>query len=369
MGLADHLRELRTRLGISLLAIGACAVVVFIFWEPVYAFIRQPYCETTPGRENCNLFALGIFDQFKVRLRVAMIGGVVLAAPVWLYQLGAFITPALHRKERRYAAGFLATSLALFCVGIVFAYLTISQGLDFLLRIGGGDVTTLVSIQSYLSFVTLCLLAFGFAFQFPVVVTFLNMVGAFITPALHRNEKKDAAGFLAASLVLFATGTTFAYLTIAQGLDFLLSVGGEDVYTITSVQSYLSFVTLCLLAFGVAFEFPVVVTFLNMVGAFPVETMKRVRRYMYVGIFAASAVITPSQDPFTFVIMAVPICFLYEGCILLARLRARAARRRRAADPVAALGDDETSTVDLTPSPLDDPADTDRSAGAPTAGT
>lgn len=267
MSLVDHLRELRTRLGISLLAIGVCVVVVFVFWEPVYDFLRRPYCSTSAGSENCNLYAMGIFDQFKVRLRVSMIGGVVLAAPVWLYQLGAFITPALHRKEKRYAAGFFTASLALFAVGTVFAYLTISQGLDFLLRIGGSDVTTLVS-----------------------------------------------------------------------------------------VQSYLSFVTLCLIAFGVAFEFPVVVTFLNMVGLFPVAKMQAWRRGMYVAIFAAAAVITPSQDPFTFVIMAVPICVLYEVCILIARARERAARRRLANDPVASLSDDATSVLDTRPSGLHDEA-------------
>lgn len=275
MALVDHLRELRKRLGISALAVLAAMVVVFVLWEPVFDFLRQPYCDTSAAQEeDCRLASVGVFDQFKVRLRVAGIGGAVLAAPVWLYQVGAFITPALHRNERKYAAGFLA-----------------------------------------------------------------------------------------ASLLLFAAGTVLAYLTIAQGLDFLLSVGGDGVYTITSVQSYLSFVTLCLLAFGVAFTFPVVVTFLNMVGAFPLETMTRVRRYMFVGIFAASAVITPSQDPFTFVIMAVPICVLYEGCILLARLREKAARRRRAADPVASLSDDETSGLDLTPSALDD----DRTAGTTTS--
>jgi sec-independent protein translocase protein TatC len=74
---------------------------------------------------------------------------------------------------------------------------------------------------------------------------------------------------------------------------------------------------------------------------------------MYVAIFAAAAIITPSQDPFTFVILALPICLLYEGCILLARLRERAARRRRAADPVASLGDDQTSALDVAPSPID----------------
>jgi len=260
MALSDHLRELRNRLAVSLLAIAACVVVAFVFWEPIYDFLRRPYCATTAGRENCNLFALGIFDQFKVRLRVSMIAGVVLSAPVWLYQIGAFVTPALHRKERRYAAGFLA-----------------------------------------------------------------------------------------ASLVLFAAGAVMAYFTIAQGLNFLLGVGGGGVTTLVSVQSYLSFVTLALTAFGVAFLFPVIVTFLNMVGLFPVARMQAWRRGMIVSIFAGAAVITPSQDPFTFVIMAVPICLLYELCIVIARLRERTARRRLADDPLAQLGDDETSGIDSPP--------------------
>ena len=264
MSLVDHLRELRTRLGISALAIVLGMVVTWFLWVPLFDFLKQPYCDTSAGSAaDCELFAVSVFDQIRVRLRVAAIGGILLAAPVWLYQIGAFITPALHRQERKYAAGFLAASLVLFSVGTVFAYLTISQGLDFLLRIGGDGITTITSVHAYLNFVTLCLLAFGFAFEFPVVVTFLNMVGAF-----------------------------------------------------------------------------------------PVATMRRWRRGMYVGIFGAAAVITPSQDPFTFMIMAIPICGLYEVCILIARLRERRQRRRRAADPVASLGDDETSTIE--PVPADD---------------
>lgn len=261
MSLVDHLYELRTRLGISALAVILSMVVVFFLWEPLFDFLKQPYLETTAGAEaEGQLYALSVFDQFRVRLRVAAIGGAVIASPVWLYQIGAFITPALHRNERKYAAGFLA-----------------------------------------------------------------------------------------ASLLFFALGVVMAYLTIAQGLDFLLSIGGDGITTITSVHAYLSFVTLCLLAFGFAFEFPVLVTFLNMVGVFPVSTMKRWRRGMYVGIFAASAVITPSQDPFTFVIMAVPICLLYEGCILIARVRERSARKRHQADPVASLPDDVTSPLERLP--------------------
>ncbi|MDP3712859.1 MAG: twin-arginine translocase subunit TatC [Mycobacteriales bacterium] len=254
MSLIEHLVELRNRSAKSLAALAVCVVVVFVFWEPAYDFLRQPYCDTRAGAENCDLTAFGIFDQFKVRLRVAFIGGAIVSSPVWLYQLGAFITPALHRKEKKYAAGFLA-----------------------------------------------------------------------------------------AALLLFLVGTTFAYLTVSRGLDFLLEVGGGDINTLLSIQSYLSFLTLCLLAFGVAFEFPVLVLFLNVVGVFPSSKMRAWRRGMILGIFTGSALITPSQDPFTFCFMAIPIYLLYEACIVIARLRERA--RRGSGEDYSGLADDEVSAL------------------------
>ena len=264
MSLVEHLYELRSRMGKALLAITVCVIVVFVFWEPVFDVLRQPYCDTTPGRINCDLFTTGIFSEFKVRLRVGFLGGVILASPVWLYQIGAFITPALHRKERRYALGFLLASLSLFAVGTVFAYLTISRGLDFLLRVGGGNIVNLVGVQEYISFVTLCILAFGIAFEFPVVIMFLHLVG-----------------------VLSST------------------------------------------------------------------KMRSARRGTIIGIFAASAFITPSQDPFTFCFMAAPLCLMYEVCILVARVRERARRRRGDTVDYSALADDEVSPLEEAPSMLD----------------
>jgi sec-independent protein translocase protein TatC len=264
MALADHLRELRNRLGISLLALGVGVVLAFVFWEPIYDFLAQPYCDTQKAAEKCNLYAFGIFDQFMVRLKVSFIAGAVLTAPIWLYQLGAFITPALHRREKKYAAAFLGASFVLFSIGCVMAYLTVSRGLSFLLSVAGGDVLTLLSIQSYLSFVTLMLLAFGVAFLFPVVITFLNLTGILST-----------------------------------------------------------------------------------------DRMRASRRAMVFGIFVVSAVITPSQDPFTFMAMALPLCVLYEGCIVIGRVRDRTRRRAVAADPLAQLGDDETSYLEPTPSYVD----------------
>jgi sec-independent protein translocase protein TatC len=263
MSLVEHLYELRNRLGKSVLAIVLAMIVVFWFYQPVYDFLREPYCRTLPTHEKCNLYVLDVFGQFKVRLRIAGIGGVVAASPVWLYQLGAFITPALHRKEKRYAAAFLGSSL-----------------------------------------------------------------------------------------LLFAVGATFAYLTIDKGLQFLLTVGGTGVVNLTGLQSYLSFVTLTLLAFGVAFEFPVIVVFLNIVGVLSVDRLIAMRRGMIVGLAFFSAVITPSQDPITFLVMAVPLWIFYEVCILLAKLRQRAIRRRQPQAGQEELADDEPSYVDTTPSPM-----------------
>jgi sec-independent protein translocase protein TatC len=263
MSLVEHLFELRNRLAKSVLAIAVGMVLVFWFYQPVYDFLREPYCRTAVSEGQCNLYVLDVFGQFKVRLRIAGIGGVVAASPVWLYQLGAFITPALHRKEKRYAATFLV-----------------------------------------------------------------------------------------ASLVLFALGTVFAYLTIDKGLQFLLTVGGDGVINLTGLQSYLSFVTLTLLAFGVAFEFPVIVMFLHVTGVLSVARLVSMRRGMVVGLAVFAAVITPSTDPFTFFAMALPLWVLYELCILIARVRERTRRKRSAKDPDAGLADDEPSYVDTTPSQI-----------------
>ena len=273
MALIEHLRELRNRLGWSLLALAVCVVVAFFLRQQVFDLIKRPYCQTDVAQlaltrdGECTLYSFGPFEEFAVSLRVSFIAGILASSPVWLYQLGAFITPALHRKERRYAVAFLGSAL-----------------------------------------------------------------------------------------LLFGTGCTFAYFTISRGLEFLLTVGGDGITNLPSIQSYLSFVTLTLLAFGIAFLFPVIVLFLNFVGLFPSAVMRRWRRGMIVGIAVASAVLTPSQDPFTFMAMGLPLYGLYEACILIARLRERASRRRSAVEPGAQelerLGDDETSYVEDRPSPL-----------------
>ncbi|MCU1621493.1 MAG: Sec-independent protein translocase TatC [Frankiales bacterium] len=221
MSLADHLRELRNRtlicLVVGLVAVGAC----YYFWQPLYDLMRAPYCDTTLGRHNCDLYALGVLEQFQVRMRVAVVAGIVVSAPVWLFHIGRYITPALHRHERRYALGFLAGGVVLFGAGVVSAYLTMARGLEIFLDAGGGHVVPLITVQSYLSFMSLLLLAFGLAFQFPLVVMFLNLTGTLSSQRMRSSRRGVIFALMLVCAVLVPTTDPFTFLAVALPLVVL----------------------------------------------------------------------------------------------------------------------------------------------------
>ncbi|MFN2626690.1 MAG: twin-arginine translocase subunit TatC [Mycobacteriales bacterium] len=175
----------------------------------------------------------------------------------------------------------------------------------------------------------------------------LYQLWAFITPGLRRNERKWAIVFISVSMALFAIGAAFAYFTLGRGLQFLLGIGGNGVAPLLDVRRYLSFLTLMLLAFGVSFEFPLLIVCLNFAGVLTAERLRSWRRGMYFGLAFFAAVITPSQDPFTFLAMTIPLWVFYEACVVIARVHDARKHRRAAADPYAGLADDEPSPLDL----------------------
>jgi sec-independent protein translocase protein TatC len=180
MTLTEHLIELRSRLLRAFLAVGAGMVVAFLFYDQVFNVLRHPYCQLEAahrlGGRECTLIFTGVLDALAVRLRVAMIAGIILSSPLWVYQLWAFVTPGLHRHERRWALTFAACSGALFAAGTIFAYFTLGRALQFLLSFSG-DLTPLIAVDKYLSFVTKMLLIFGASFEFPLLVVMLNLAG------------------------------------------------------------------------------------------------------------------------------------------------------------------------------------------------
>ncbi len=185
MTVVEHLTELRRRIIISLIAVTLAAIVCFIFSESIIKFFVQYYKDATNG-EKTQLIFLGPLDAFITRLKVATYGGIVLALPIWLWELWRFITPGLNPNEKRYAIPFVLTSIVLFAMGAAVALLTLPKALEFLLDIGGSELRPELTADKYLSLVSLMIVAFGFAFEFPVVLVFLLLARVLTTRQLRR---------------------------------------------------------------------------------------------------------------------------------------------------------------------------------------
>jgi sec-independent protein translocase protein TatC len=160
----------------------------------------------------------------------------------------------------------------------------------------------------------------GFVIAAPIVFFHL---WRFITPGLHPKEKKYAIPFVTASVILFVGGSGLAIVTFPKALNFLLSVGGENIDPLLSAGSYLTLVFLMVLAFGVSFEFPIVMMFLLLARVINTRQLRKIRKFTFLGLVIFCAVITPSQDPITLFAMAIPMYFLYEGTIIIGRILKR----------------------------------------------
>jgi sec-independent protein translocase protein TatC len=233
MTVFEHLGELRRRLVISIVAVVVAGTVVFIIAPDIIEFLVTFYRDATNGKRNALIYT-GPLDAFALRLKIATYGGIVLASPVWLFQLWRFITPGLNPSEKKYAIPFVLSSIILFVMGGVVAILTLEPALNFLLGIGGSDLQPLLAGDKYVSLIALMIVAFGLSFEFPVVLVFLLIAHV---------------------------------LTTAQ--------------------------------------------------------LRAWRRYAAVIIVAFAAIITPSQDPYSLFAMAIPMYIFYEASILIGRFLKR----------------------------------------------
>ncbi len=157
----------------------------------------------------------------------------------------------------------------------------------------------------------------GLAIALPIV---LYQLWRFVTPGLTKRERRLTFPFVIASVLLFAGGGWLAYVTLPKALSFLLGFAGNDITPLITIDKYVSFLILVILAFGLSFEFPIVLIFLAAARVITTAQLRSWRRYAYMGIVVAAAVITPSQDPYTMLGMAIPLVVFYELSILVARL-------------------------------------------------
>ncbi|MDT3441687.1 twin-arginine translocase subunit TatC [Pseudofrankia sp. BMG5.37] len=226
MPLTEHLRELRNRLFKALLAFLAALVVAFVFKNTIMHWLTGPYCDlpaklrAQQAGQNCQLYFFDITGAFMIELKVAAIAAAVLSAPVWLYQLWSFITPGLHRHERRWALTFVATSLVLFAVGGLFAYLTLETGLRLLLGFGGEHLVSLLSADKYLSYVIAMLLIFGISFEVPLLICLLNLAGLVTTKRLRSWRRAEI--FLTFVFAAIVTPSQDPFTMLALGLPMIV---------------------------------------------------------------------------------------------------------------------------------------------------
>ena len=160
----------------------------------------------------------------------------------------------------------------------------------------------------------------GLALAVPIVFW---QIWRFVTPALHKNERKYAVSFLVSGVVLFLGGCVVAWFIVEKALEFLLGVGGHSIQPFIAADKYLTLVMLLLAAFGVAFEFPLLLVFLLLARIVTTSQLRRSRRWMAIGITTFAAVITPTQDPFSLIFMAVPMYIFFEIAILIGRAMKR----------------------------------------------
>lgn len=224
MTLGEHLRELRSRLVKAGLAVVLFGIVGFVFRNQIMDFLLESMYEAAErtGAENTRATFTKPTDPLFVPLRIATITGLVLAAPVWIYQLWAFITPALYRNERRWALAVIGAAVPMFGAGVAIALWMMPMAWEFLLGFTPTDlVDNLIPFEEYLSFVIRIVLVFGLGFLLPIFVVLLNGVGVLRHETLSSVRRWVIVGIFAFGAVATPTGDPFTLIMLATPMWLL----------------------------------------------------------------------------------------------------------------------------------------------------
>jgi sec-independent protein translocase protein TatC len=218
MPLMGHIRELRNRLIKAILGLFACTIIGWIFFDPVWDFLKQPYCQLDQSRvinNECTLVVNGIFSSFFLQLKISVIIGLVLSGPVWLYQLWAFVAPGLYHRERRWTYLFLGASIPLFFVGVALAYVTVDKGLALFLSFVAEDVDVLITVDHYIAYMLAMLLVFGLTFELPLFVVVLNAAGVLTSARIKKSQRMIVFGTFVFAAIATPSGDPFTMMALA----------------------------------------------------------------------------------------------------------------------------------------------------------
>ena len=223
MSMMSHLEEFRSRLIKAAIAIAVGTAIAFYFNEELLEFLAEPFRIAEPDG------ALAFFrptEAFSTVMRLSIFGGIVLAAPVILYQMWRFAAPALSPREKRWAYPITAVLVLLFMMGIFVGYSALERGLGFLLDFGGDTLEPVIGADFYLKFATRFILAFGIAFEFPVFLFAAAAVGAVTSTKLRNNRRWALLIILLAAALITPSGDpmTLALLAVPLYLLFEMTI-------------------------------------------------------------------------------------------------------------------------------------------------
>jgi sec-independent protein translocase protein TatC len=208
MPLIEHLRELRRRVVKSTLAVMIGFGIGWTFYNPIIAKLAEPVCDLkkaqAEGAASCgSLYISGVLGPLNLQIKVALLTGIIIMAPIWLYQLWAFIAPALHRKEKRNSVAFFAAATPFFAAGATLGYFILPVAIRVLFGFTPTSLENLVKFDDYLDFVLRVILLFGIAFELPVFLVTFNAIGFLSGMAILRPWRAWIFG-----ITLFIAGFT-----------------------------------------------------------------------------------------------------------------------------------------------------------------
>jgi len=234
MPLLEHFRELRKRVVRSALSIAIFGSIGWIFYSTIIRILTKPVCDLSRAAStphHCGvLYIDGVLGPLNLQITVAIVSGVILASPIWLYQLWAFVAPALHKREKKYSILFIATAAPFFFMGAALAYWILPLAIKVLLGFTPTTLTNLIRFSDYLTFVMHLILVFGLAFELPVFLVALNMAGVLSGRAILKPWRICVFGITVFSATFVPTSDPFTMGILALPLvGFYFAAGGIAV--------------------------------------------------------------------------------------------------------------------------------------------
>lgn len=235
--LTEHLEELRDRLIRCFIAVIAGCVVAYIFKEKLFEILARPLIRVLG--EGDKIIFTGIPEAFFTYLKVSLLAGLLLAAPVITYQFWMFVAPGLYKNERKLMIPIVFVSAFFFIGGALFGYFIVFPfGFKFLLGFASDNIQALPSMREYLSFSSKLLLAFGFVFELPIVITFMARIGLVTVPFLKKNRKYALLIFFVGAAILTPPDVvTQVMLSLPLMVLYEVSIIGARVFGRHSEES------------------------------------------------------------------------------------------------------------------------------------